>query len=110
MNKNKEKSLACLGLIALTAAIIPARWLFSGWALSVLWGWCITPVFESAPSLSIWPAVGVTTVVNFITYPSELNQLIKDPDKGFAYSFAWAFIRPVISVAMGWILYNVFIT
>jgi hypothetical protein len=54
--------LAFAGLVLVTAVTA----VLNGFALTVLWGWFIIPLF-AAPALTTAQAIGLGLVVNFIT-------------------------------------------
>ena len=82
MNKDSTTTaLACLGAIALLIVYPPIAWLVNGWAASTLWGWFVTPVFESAPTLTTWTAVGLAIVVNVFVKQIESAQAVRDPER-----------------------------
>jgi hypothetical protein len=112
MNDSKlaTGALAITGAVALIVVYVPLAWLVNGWALSVLWNWFIPPVFESAPTLSVWPAVGVTIVLSMLTNHVELYQAAKDPSKtGFWPMAIYTFTTPLWALLAGWLLKSLFL-
>lgn len=100
--------LSCLGLIALYIILIGLSAVINGWALMTLWGWFITTLFETAPILGLWQAVGLALVVRFLTKSWDSN---KSEDKGLSdaigQALAVVILRPALSVAFGWVVASV---
>ena len=78
--------------------------IWSGYALSILWGWFIVPVF-SIQEISIPTAIGVVLVVGFLTHqdPTKLKDnrefsevLLEGIIKGLT--------RPAIALATGLVI------
>lgn len=78
--------------LALVGAIMNA------WALSMLWGWFIVPIFK-APALSIVQAIGVALIATLLT--SHL-QPKTNKSKDFTDLVGKAIVYPIITVCIGW--------
>lgn len=78
--------------LALVGAIMNA------WALSMLWGWFIVPIFK-APALSIVQAIGVALIATLLT--SHL-QPKTNKSKDFTDLVGKAIGYPIITVCIGW--------
>jgi len=61
MNSN-DKVLSCLGQLVLAVAILVVTLVISGWAIFLLWGWFIVPMF-SVSEMSIAQAMGISLFV-----------------------------------------------
>jgi hypothetical protein len=85
----------------LILAFLSALW--SGYALSVLWGWFMVPAF-SLPPLSIGYAIGVAMVVSYLTQTIKLNNGDTDWKKALVDGVAVAAVRPAISLLLGWVV------
>ena len=59
-----------LFLLGLVADVI--AYILNGFALSVLWGWFVVPVFHLA-QLNIAPAIGFALVVGFLTHQAHVD-------------------------------------
>lgn len=92
-----------LSFMIVTTVFIVAV-IINGWALSVLWGWFVSPLFH-LPPLSIPYAIGICLIVNHLTKqtPKENNDK-KDTNERIADIIA-ILINPLISVLFGWIVY-----
>jgi len=96
--------LAFLGIFyVLFLAVVSA--LLNGWVFSKLWLWFIVPVFE-LPVLNIPSAIGIGTVVSFLTY--QYFQTKSDPDEttGMAVFRATVYtvLRPLMVLLFGYIV------
>jgi len=85
----------------LILAFLSALW--SGYALSVLWGWFMVPAF-SLPPLSIGYAIGVAMVVSYLTQPVKLDDHKKDWKENLINGVTVAALRPAISLLLGWVV------
>lgn len=52
MFKNESEGFGCVGTITLLGLGVVLGTVVNGWALSMLWGWFIVPIFEAPPPLS----------------------------------------------------------
>ena len=102
---DKEKGcmvavLSVLGvpvLIALSAVT-------SGWALSILWGWFVVPVF-GLPALTIAQAVGVSYVVSFLTRRTAQPNKGEKEHSDVVWGVSVLFIAPLLTLGIGWIIH-----
>lgn len=98
----------CIGLLVYAVLIVAIASVCSGWAISVLWAWFVTPKF-GLPFLSIAEAVGLSLVVGALTAKSHAIT-----QKGQTGETDWlrtcmkaavlAVTPPLISVGFGWII------
>lgn len=90
--------VAFIGIWALSS-------IWSGYVLSVLWGWFIVPTFH-LPPLSVVTAIGIAIVVSYLTH-----QIDRDDDKKrewsetFTKMIGWGIIKPLIALCFGWIVH-----
>jgi len=115
MPSDSDKILATMGsctlIIVGVILLVPLSWLIQGFVLSRLWEWFVTPVFENVPALGIWQAAGISAVIGFLTYPTELHQVVKDPEKEKWQSFVYIlFFRPLLTFVTGYLIYRFFIS
>lgn len=100
-----EKFLTCLGALALVVGALVVGIPMSGWALSVLWGWFVVPVFN-VPNLSIAQAVGLSCIVSFFksykTGEPDKDKSWVDVAVGLIVS---ALLAPLLAVGFGWIVH-----
>jgi hypothetical protein len=94
--------LGCFGYIA---ASIPLT-IYRGWALTVLWGWFIAPLF-GLPPLTIPFGIGLSLVVGFLTAHYKGEEL-RDDEKEWWESALGALLHglilPTFTLAVGWIV------
>ena len=95
--------LMTLGVCAGIFGLLILSSLINGWALSLLWGWFIVPVF-SAPALTLGQAIGIAMVVSFLTYQNFKS----DSSLTIADLFLSTFVRPVLVVIFGFAIKLIF--
>lgn len=100
------KALAFLGGVVGLIVLMAFSAVFSGYALSVLWGWFIVPIFH-LPQLSITAAIGISLVIGYLTH-----QIINDPkdsDRSFAEKIgvatAYSILKPGSALLIGWVVH-----
>ena len=86
------KFILLIGVGALTTT-------WGGYALSVLWGWFIVPVFN-APHLRVPYAIGLAIVMSMLTRPTRKSE--HEPE--IVESIITAIIAPAVFLAFGWIV------
>jgi hypothetical protein len=84
-------------IFLLLAAPVISIW--NGYALAVLWGWFIVPVFHG-PALRIPFAIGLSLIVGYMTHQTRKSE--DDPDTG--YMFLLGVIKPAVALLFGWIV------
>ena len=98
-------ALAVLGGIVGAGFLMVFSSIFTGYTLSVLWGWFVVPTF-GAPALHIVPAIGVAIVVSYLTYQTHNCQKEK---KSFGETIVeetvMAVLRPSYVLFFGWIVH-----
>ena len=98
------KFLAVLGVFFGVPALLALSVLLNGWALHILWGWFIAPVF-GVPVLSIAQSIGVAMVIGFSTYQYIESTSDKNGRDRFAGAVGATVLRPLVSVALGWVVH-----
>jgi phosphatidylglycerophosphate synthase len=92
----------CIGYIL---ASIPLT-VYRGWALSVLWGWFVVPLF-GAPPLSIPYAIGLSLLVGFLTTHYD-GSIAREKDREWWESMlggvVYGIIGPSFALLVGWIV------
>jgi multisubunit Na+/H+ antiporter MnhB subunit len=87
---------------ALVTIVLSALW--SGYVLSVLWGWFISPAL-GVPQLSVGYAIGLTIVVRYLTYRANKDD---DEDESMGTKFGKALVTaismPAFSLLFGWVV------
>ena len=81
-------ALVFVGGIVCVALAMAIGSIFNGYALSVLWGWFVVPVF-GLPQISIVPAIGIAIVVSYLTY--QMHDCKKEENENFAIKVAVSF-------------------
>lgn len=99
------KALAVLGAAFGIVIWMVVGTVVSGYVLSVLWGWFIVPTLR-LPQLSIVPAIGIATVVSYLTY-HEVDCQPKEEKAGYKVTKAvvLSFVRPLLALLFGWIVH-----
>lgn len=84
---------------------IPAFLVFvitlNGWALSVLWGWFVVPVFN-VNNLSVIQALGISVVVSFFKGYQETVEVKKQQ---WVAAFGKVASWPLSTLAYGWVIH-----
>lgn len=98
--------MAILGGFVLVVALIVISSICNGYALSVLWGWFIVPIFH-LPQLSIPTAIGIALVIGYLTKQETHDS--KDDDRSFGEIMTRAtvlsILKPAIALLFGWIVH-----
>ena len=99
--------LEILGGITAGILLVPYMMIINGWAIAKLWGWFMVPIF-GLPVLTIPMALGVGTVVVYLTHRIDWAEAKTDSGKGIGHvlvkGFAIATFKPLISVLFGYII------
>lgn len=99
----KEEGLACLGLAVLGVVAVVVVSITNGWALSVLWGWFVTPIFGiTAPTIPM--AIGFSLVVGMFSSSSSSSDKEKSTGQIIGSIIGVAIFRPAFAVFMGWVI------
>lgn len=85
----------------LVTIVLSALW--SGYVLSVLWRWFVVPPF-GAPALSVGYAIGIASVVGYLTQPYKSNADDKTRSALLAEGVAVAAIKPAFALLFGWVV------
>ena len=93
--KDSEKGFAALGMLVGGFAVIVGAIVVRGWALSILWGWFVVPVFK-LPVLGIAQAVGLAFLV---------GMLVPDKDRDWPTTIGRAFLTPLLTLGFAWIVH-----
>jgi len=92
--------LGCLGI----GVVMVVGSVFGGWALSIMWGWFIVPLF-GLPGLSVPYAIGLSLTLNYLIANNDTGRN-KDEDKTEAaiYATIVAFVKPLFILLFGWVV------
>lgn len=99
MKSNNDSLIGCAVALLLIPQVI-----WSGFVLSVLWGWFISAAFN-APQLSIAPAIGLSMVVRYLTYQQLPADKSKSSTERVIEALAVAFIQPAVTLGFGYIVH-----
>jgi cadmium resistance protein CadD (predicted permease) len=107
MKTGNDAISGCLGVILGTVLIIVLSSLVGGYTLSVLWEWFIVTTFGLTP-LNIWQAIGVSSVVSFLTHEASSQDTSKYSSYGewLIAATATVIARSVIYLVIGGIVYS----
>jgi hypothetical protein len=83
--------------LGLSLAIAVSKAMWSGYVLSVMWGWFLVPL--GAPKIGVAHAIGIAGLVAMIAKNSNVS---KD-DESFIGMLSWVFFKPLITLAGGWV-------
>lgn len=94
-----------VGFVVGTGLLVALGAVLNGWALSILWGWFIAPLF-GLPTLSVPAAIGLALVVTFLTkhYEDVAKDETKKPAEKFAMACGVLVMKPAFAVAIGWVV------
>lgn len=87
--------------IAMLAAIPLAIW--NGYALMVLWGWFVVPLFD-LPPLTIAQAIGLSVLVGFLTHQRIESKEDEKPVEDTISAVLFASVKPAMALLIGWIV------
>lgn len=107
--KSEARLFAVIGVFVTVPALLAVSVLLNGWALSLMWGWFIAPVFDVVP-LTFGHAIGVSMVTSYMTY--QYIKKAKEEKADFVEEFVEAFLiavfRPLLYVGYGLIIHSIF--
>ena len=98
-----DKSEAMIGSLILVISL-PFGAVWSGYVLSILWGWFIVPTFE-APTLTVVPAIGLAMVVGYLTKQETAAKDERDAAERIAGALSSMFVYPLFALIFGWVLH-----
>jgi hypothetical protein len=93
-----------IGKIVPFLVVITLGVIYSGYALSIMWGWFLVPAL-GAPAISVSYAIGITMVVRYLTSGTET-----EPDDGkssmekLIKHIVIAVLKPSFALAFGYIV------
>jgi hypothetical protein len=93
-----DKSESLLKFCVLLLLTLPSV-LWSGFVLSVLWGWFAAPL--GAPVLTVGQACGVRAIVGYLTFtPPKENE----ETSSTAHTIVFAALAPALALFFGWLI------
>jgi hypothetical protein len=88
--------ILCLGI----AGVILLSAIWEGYALAVLWGWFIVPVFK-LPELRVPVAMGLVLIISFLSHGSSPQ---KNEDLEWWVPLLTLAIKPLLVLGFGWLI------
>lgn len=92
-----------LGWVTAFVGLMVFDSIFSGYALSVLWGWFIVKTF-GLPALSIPTAIGLEMIVSCLTYQTDSDSKNEGIGLVMAKGLAIGIFKPTLALAIGWVV------
>lgn len=98
-------ALAIIGGIVAFIIIWALSSMWSGYVLSILWGWFVVPTF-GLPSLSVVTAIGIAIVVSYLTHQIYTGrEEKKEWSEKFADMIGYGILKPLIALGFGWVVH-----
>lgn len=107
-NEEIEKDLlGCLAGLLFIPVKLSLSAAMCAWAIPLLWGWFVLPLFPSAPILTGLQAVGIGLVAGyFLGVPSSSDGSKPEWGKMIVTAILFSIVRPAITVAVGYIVHR----
>jgi hypothetical protein len=93
VNDNTKTILKFLALLALT----PIGIIWGAYALTVLWGWFVMPVFGLAP-LGLAHAAGLAVLTSFVV------RHVPEKATSTSHAVGVMLLHPLFALAIGWVI------
>jgi hypothetical protein len=103
MDKNDVTIDGCIGIGVLLVVAMIGGTLMNGWAISVLWGWFVSPFFK-LPLLTVPYAIGLGLVMSLLVNQSVSETKNKSWLEIISAMLSRIVFVPLFSVFMGWII------
>lgn len=100
-----SKFFGCIGLFVMAVAVIVISIIANGWALTMLWGWFVVPLFN-LPPLSIPYAIGIALIVKMLTNHSTSSDDKEKDISEIIASIIGILLSPITLVLFGWIVHS----
>ena len=104
-----EQFLGCIGGTVAVVVGIVAAILARGYALSVIWGWYIAPLFKM-DNISIVNAIGLSIIFGMLTGNGKSGQDESLKGKSNRYKLAYGILvgvfAPLMTLAFAWLVYQ----
>ena len=96
--KKENENAGIFALLGLILALPLAAW--SGFVISKLWEWFVSPL--GVPHLSVWHAAGVSVLIRLLTTDAAiLPTQERTPAEKFGFMLGWAVLLPALSLGFG---------
>jgi len=96
-----------IGILTMTTLSVMIITIWSGYVLSVLWKWFFVSAF-SVSDISIANAIGVSMVVNYMTYQYDSSNQRTDTRSGteqLVSSILYGLLKPTFALFFGWVVH-----
>lgn len=98
-----ENNMKIVGYIISFVALIVFGVLWSGYALSILWGWFVVPTFH-LPALSIPAAIGISMIVSYMTHQRPPEDKDVSSTEKLVKAGIQLTLKPAFALGFGWIV------
>lgn len=95
--------MEALGVLAAFCLTIFLGSVWSGYVLTILWGWFIVPVFH-LPALLLVPAMGLGLVVRYLTHQYDRYVSTESSSKQLLNGLVYSALAPALMLGIGAIL------
>jgi hypothetical protein len=95
--------MKALGYFTATLFVLLYAQLLNGFALATLWAWFVVPTFQCV-SLSIPAAIGISTVVGYLTHQVGTTKKDEKYEDLLARAFGHATAKPVVALSFGFVV------
>jgi len=92
-------TLATIFTVVASFAVITASMVYFGWALSVLWGWFVPPVF-GLREISIPEVIGLMLIISLFRHREYKK---KEPDYEWGDKLIAILVVPLVALLFGYI-------
>lgn len=96
--------MKALGYVTATIILMVFAALWSGYALSLLWGWFMVPLFR-LPELTINSAIGIGMIVSYMSKNSSVENDDLSLSEKLIKAFSEATAKPLFAIAFGYIVH-----
>lgn len=106
MRDNEHSFWTAIGLIAVFLVGVPLSAVFSGYALSIMWGWFVVPAFK-IPALNIPQAIGIQLIIGYLTKqaePETEEEKKRTAGQKLIVAIGTAILKPSFALFFGWII------
>ncbi len=101
--KDADDIFGCIGYAASVTLILVIGTYISGWVLSILWGWFVSPIFN-LPTLSLIEAIGISLVVGYTKSKVPQHDDNRKASDKLIESITNMLVTPLFHVGIGWII------
>lgn len=104
ISKEAKEGMQMAAILAIPGgiALMVCGVLFSGWVLSVMWGWFLVPL--GVPSIAVAQAIGISLTVSLLTKQWRPSEDDKGPKSAMTKLAAEAIARPFLALLFGWVI------